>query len=99
MELSTLYQLMDRFAHSGLTALEWRNGEEQVVLKREGTAAVSVAAPSVVAAPAEPAVPVTSAPAAADGEVVTAPLVGTFYACPSPDEPPCVTLGQMVSKG
>lgn len=33
------------------------------------------------------------------GTVVTAPLVGTFYAANSPDEPPLATVGQKVSKG
>lgn len=33
------------------------------------------------------------------GTVVTAPLVGTFYAAGSPDEPPFIAVGQHVSKG
>lgn len=39
MELETLFQLMDRFSRSDLSALEWRQGEDAVVLKREMTAA------------------------------------------------------------
>ncbi len=42
------------------------------------------------AAPAEKAV---------SGNVVKAPLVGTFYAAPSPDKPPFVKVGQQVKKG
>lgn len=33
------------------------------------------------------------------GNVVKAPLVGTFYAAPSPDKPPFVKVGQQVKKG
>ncbi len=91
MELQELYCLMDRFAASGLTALEWRCKEETVVLRRE------VSAPS----PA-PAVPVPNpAPAVQteEGESVTAPLVGVFYAAPAPEEPPYVTPGAQVKKG
>lgn len=44
-----------------------------------------------------------SAEAAADeipeGEVVRAPMVGTFYAAPSPEADAFVTLGQRVSEG
>lgn len=32
-------------------------------------------------------------------EVITSPLVGTFYSAPSPDEAPFVSLGDTVKKG
>lgn len=38
-------------------------------------------------------------PAAKEGTVITAPLVGTFYAGSSPDKPPFVNVGDKVSKG
>lgn len=34
-----------------------------------------------------------------DGHVVRSPMVGTFYASPSPDKPPFVTVGQQVKAG
>ena len=34
-----------------------------------------------------------------EGTPVKAPLVGTFYCAPSPEEPPFVTVGQSVKKG
>lgn len=86
MELQELYGLMDRFAASGLTALEWEREGERVALRREGTVS-----PALAAAPA----PV----AAEEGEVVSAPLVGVFYAAPAPEEPPYVTAGAQVKKG
>ena len=94
MELETLFQLMDRFSRSDLSALEWRQGEDAVVLKREMTAApaavpaVQASAPSSNAATAED-----------DAELVTAPMVGTYYAAASPDEAPFVKVGQKVNKG
>ena len=92
MELQELYGLMDRFAASGLTALEWERGEEKISLRREGTASSTVAAPAPV--------PVSSVPEEQEeGEVVTAPLVGVFYAAPAPEEPPYVTAGAQVKKG
>ena len=33
------------------------------------------------------------------GNVMSSPIVGTFYAAPSPDKPPFVTVGRQVSKG
>lgn len=92
MELQELYGLMDHFAASGLTALEWEREGERVALRREAAASGAsatalAAAPSPVPEPEEP------------GELVTAPLVGVFYAAPSPEEPPYVTQGNRVKKG
>ena len=36
---------------------------------------------------------------APEGNVMNSPIVGTFYAAPSPDKPPFVTVGTQVSKG
>ena len=33
------------------------------------------------------------------GKTVTSPIVGTFYAAPSPEKPPFVSVGRQVSKG
>ena len=88
MELQEVYGLMDRFAASGLTALEWARGEERISLRREGTA-------SPAAAPA----PVPAARAEEEGEAVASPLVGVFYAASAPEEPPYVTPGARVKKG
>ncbi|MEY3958613.1 MAG: Biotin carboxyl carrier protein of acetyl-CoA carboxylase, partial [Verrucomicrobiota bacterium] len=52
-----------------------------------------------VAPPAPtPAAPAPAAPAAADPgvKIITSPMVGTFYAAPSPDNPPFVTVGSPV---
>lgn len=39
------------------------------------------------------------APAAVSGTKVTAPIVGTFYAAPSPDSKPFVKVGDRIKKG
>lgn len=92
MELQELYGLMDRFAASGLTALEWEREGERVALRREGTV-------SQLPATAPAAAPVSPVQAEEQGEVVAAPLVGVFYAAPAPEEPPYVTAGAQVKKG
>lgn len=89
MELQELYTLMDRFAASGLTALEWEREGERVTLRREQ--AVISAVPAAASAPA--------LQAEERDDLVTAPLVGVFYAAPSPEEPPYVTPGASVKKG
>ena len=81
MELQQLYSLMDRFGASGLTALEWEHQGERVALRKEAVVSVPAAVP---AAPAE---------REEQGEVVSAPLVGVFYAASAPEESPYVTAG------
>ena len=59
------------------------------------------AAPAAV--PAAPAEAAPSAPAAApaekSGNIVKAPIVGTFYAAASPEDAPFVKVGDTVKKG
>lgn len=95
MELKTLFQLMERFSRSDLSTLEWHQGGDAVVLKREMTAAVPATVPAVQTLVPSP----SAASAEENAELVTAPMVGTYYAASSPDEAPFVTVGQKVSKG
>ncbi|MCD8328336.1 MAG: acetyl-CoA carboxylase, biotin carboxyl carrier protein [Ruminococcus sp.] len=46
-----------------------------------------------------PAQATPAAPNAPSGNVVKAPIVGTFYSAPSPDDSPFVTVGKTVAKG
>lgn len=98
MELQELYSLMERFASSGLTELEWEQGEEKVCLRRKPAPVVRAeAAASVAPAPAAAAIPVPEK--REEGEVVKAPLVGVFYAAPAPGEAPFAVSGKQVKKG
>ena len=91
---SELFELMDRFERSSLQTLKLSRPGFSLELGRgaAGTAAIP-------AAPAAPAA--ASAPAKEDAadRTVDAPLVGTFYAAPAPDQPPFITPGARVSKG
>lgn len=81
--------------------------EEGVNLKlKKGADIVQVAQAAMpAAAPAAPAQAAAPAPAAGDaapeaaGNEITAPMVGTFYASPSPDSDPFVSVGDTVSEG
>ena len=87
-----IFDLMDRFQRSSIQTMKLSTQEFTIELSRGGVPAS--AAPVAAAAPAVPA----PAPEA-DGKVVTAPLVGTFYAAPAPDQPPFVSVGDRVKKG
>jgi len=62
--------------------------------------APAVASPPSAKPPAAGrAEPTSAAESVPEGEVLRSPMVGTFYASPSPDSDPFVTLGQKVSEG
>ncbi|MCZ0814294.1 MAG: acetyl-CoA carboxylase biotin carboxyl carrier protein [Pseudomonadota bacterium] len=64
-------------------------------------AATETSQPTIVnPAPSQSAeTPAAAAFEGAGGEVVRSPMVGTFYAAPSPDEPPFVEVGSRIHKG
>ena len=93
MELQELYSLMERFSSSGLTELEWKQGEEKVRLRREPAPVVQAGATAPVAAP------IPAPEKREEGELVKAPLVGVFYAAPAPGEAPFAAPGKQVKKG
>lgn len=111
MDIRKVKKLIELLEESNLTEIEIVEGEESVRLSRGSTAApVSYALPPQYAAPPGPApapaaTPAAAAPAAAkeddmpEGDILRSPMVGTYYASPSPDADPFVTLGQKVSEG
>lgn len=60
-------------------------------------------APMAMPAPAAPAAASAAEPAKAEipasGNIVTSPIIGTFYASPSPDKAPFVKVGDTVNAG
>ena len=57
------------------------------------------APPAGASAPSAPAAPAAPEPAEPEGESVNAPIVGTFYAAPSPDADAFVQVGSKVAEG
>ncbi len=86
-----LFDLMARFDRSTLQSLRLSRGDFTIELARGGV--------SVPPAPAAAAAPAAAPVQEAEGPVVSAPLVGTFYAAPAPDQPPFVSAGDRVQKG
>lgn len=107
MDLRKIKTLIQLLQESELAEIEIRDGEESVRLSRASTAAPAPAAQpaAVAAAPApqadaEPATaPEPGPPAQPPGEQVTSPMVGTFYAAPSPTSPAFVKVGDSVNAG
>ena len=111
MDIRKVKKLIELLEESGVSEIEIREGEESVRITRgaqPAPAAARVSAPPPAAAPPvnEPAASrrsteqhPTAADYAAKGHVITAPMVGIFYAAPSPDDPDFVARGQTVQPG
>ena len=95
MTRDELLALMDRFSASALHRMEFEEGNLRLVLEK------APPAPAVPMAAVPAAVPAAAAAAEApqaEGSVIKAPLVGTFYAAPAPEAPAFVKAGDKVKK-
>ena len=88
-----LNDLLASFEESSLSKLKLSTQEFTIEMER---AVSAPAAPVIPAAAAAPAAPVSAEP---EGDAITAPMVGTFYTAPTPDQPPFVQVGDRVKKG
>ena len=108
MDIRKVKKLIELLEESGIAEIEIKEGEESVRISRMSAGATTqhiIAAPlpaAAITAPA-PAAASAAAPAAAPRKsnefVVTAPMVGTFYASPSPGAKAFVEIGDEVKVG
>jgi acetyl-CoA carboxylase biotin carboxyl carrier protein len=97
--IDEIKELIALLESSSLAVLEVKEGDSKVHLEKPGNITVNNTGVAPVAAPAAaPAAP-AAAPAAETGKTINAPIVGVFYAAPSPDAEPYVSVGKRVKKG
>jgi acetyl-CoA carboxylase biotin carboxyl carrier protein len=115
MDIRKVKKLIELLEESGVSEIEIKEGEESVRISRHPTGVVhAYAAPAPYAAPpaasggatagAGPAGAsgggaASAAPAHSPDSVVTAPMVGTYYAAPAPGAKPFVEIGAEVKPG
>lgn len=103
-EIEYIEKLANLADEKQLTEITVEDGDKAIIIKR-GMQGVQVAAPVSV-----PAAPQAAAPAAAQqtaapateqpkGTAITSPMVGAFYAAPSPGAKPFVKVGDTVAAG
>ena len=88
-----IFDLMDRFQRSSLRSMKLSCQDFSIELEQGAPAAA--AAPAAVPAPTVAAAPAPQP----ESPVISAPLVGTYYAASAPDQPPFVNTGGRVKKG
>ena len=113
MDVKDLKTLIKMVTETDITEFEMENADEKIVIKR-GTAGqiIQMAAPASMApqmampmmsapAPAVAAAPAAGAAPAVDDkyETINSPIVGTFYRKSSPEAPPFVEVGSIVTQG
>lgn len=97
------FELMRHAAEQGLSKVTVTEGNFSITVENTP---VEAAAPTAAVSAAPAAAPAAAQENAAQpeeesysGTVVSAPLVGTFYAANAPEEPPIVSVGDTVTKG
>ena len=112
MDIKDVRRLIDAVTSRDVEEFHYQEGDVSIRIKRPSANVVQApvqpapqAMPQpLVSAPAESApAPAAAAPAPsesdASGHEVTATIVGTFYAAPSPDDDPFVKVGSRVKQG
>ena len=107
-DLQKIKKLIEIMKQNELLEVEIKHGDDKIFLKRcqsqpalvPGVTATPMIKPESGAAPARSegieALSRPSAPAGEDLVEIKSPIVGTFYATPSPDSEPYVELGSTV---
>ena len=100
--------LVELMKENNVSELDWEQGDARLKLRRGAIAPVVDAIPTVVpvAAPAPTAAPAVAAPSVSKAfaedadakfiKTIDSPMVGTFYASPSPKAAPFVQVGDVV---
>ncbi len=109
MKFDEIKELMRLFGKSKLDKLKIKENDFEIVMEKSAQKQVveaiqtvqnpAPAAPLAVASEAQNTSKDSSESKEQKGELITSPMVGTFYAAPSPDSPPFVKVGDRVSKG
>src|SRR6516165_6736359 len=108
MDIRKIKKLIELLEESGIAEIETKEGEEAVRISRMPVGATAqppqvhlMPAPTTAAAPAVAEVAAESAAPSpkASEHVITAPMVGTFYASPSPGAKPFVEIGDEITVG
>ncbi len=100
-DLKRVRELIDLMIKNDLVEIEVADGSSKILLKRPQATAPLVAQMPAAAMIAAPAPAAKQEPERAESEKlheITSPIVGTFYAAPSPDSKPYVRPGSQVDE-
>ena len=105
MDIRKVKKLMELLEQSGMAEIEINEGEESVKISRYGNAPLMTPTtpqqPAAMVTPSQVESTTTAANKGAEvsDDLISSPMVGTYYSAPSPSAKPFVTVGQHVNKG
>jgi len=103
MDIRKVKKLMERLEQSGMAEIEIKEGEESVKSSRYGNAPLMTPIisqqPAAMATPSQVESTTANKGAEVSDDLISSPMVGTYYSAPSPSAKPFVTVGQHVNKG
>lgn len=101
MDIRKIKKLIEMLQESDLKEIEVSQGDESVKIVRDRSAQANgnniIQQPEVFSA--EPEIHQKIETRKTEGNVITSPIVGTFYRKPSPDKDPFIRVGDTVQKG
>ena len=104
-EVEYIEKLAKLIDEKSLSEIILEDGEQAITIKKEINQTVVQAVPTQIAAPVQTptsqpsAQPVENQASAPKGKPITSPMVGAFYAAPSPGAKPFVKVGDTISAG
>ena len=101
MDIRKIKKLIEMLQESDLKEIEVSQGDESVRILRSGlneTGANKVIQQTEVYS-AEPNIEQKIEPKKIEDNIITSPIVGTFYRKPSPDKDPFIKVGDSVEQG
>ena len=100
MDIRKIKKLIEMLQESDLKEIEVSQGDESVRILRDRFVQTNgnkiIQQPEVLSA--EPEIQQKIETRKAEGNVITSPIVGTFYRKPSPDKDPFIRVGDTVEK-
>ncbi len=107
-ECDYIEKLAKLVSDNQLSEITLEDGDKAITIKKgvQGAVVMQPAVPTAVSAPAQASTPASDAAPAAPkandtpkGTPITSPMVGAFYAAPSPGSEPYVKVGDVVKVG
>lgn len=104
LDLEVVEKLAKLVSANELSEITIEDGDKKITVKGKKCPPPAMTMPFIPSAPTAQAAPAQTAEKAEEapvisGNIVKSPIVGTFYAAPSPDKPPFVKVGSSVKKG
>lgn len=108
LSFEDINRLAERVENGKLSKIKIKNGDCEIVIEKEckmppvppmPPMGVSVNTAAAAVQPAVTAETASSNETSVSGNIVKAPIVGTYYAAPGPDKAPFVEVGKKVKKG